>query len=180
MLRLLCFACFASLALLRLLCFACFASLALLRLLCFACFACFALLALLALLCFACFALLAVLAVLALLACLLACLLDRLLYLFKRLLVRLISCLLCAVPLLRFHRRGRQQVSLRAPPSNPPTPLGRFIPCFHSIACHEDASNLLRRRGSCPVCREPIENVEKGEFAQVCGCRWWCWWSCSW
>ena len=155
----------ASLALLRLLCFACFASLALLALLCLLCLLCFALLALLCLLC---------------LLCLLACLLDRLLYLFKRLLVRLISCLLCAVPLLRFHRRGRQQVSLRAPPSNPPTPLGRFIPCFHSIACHEDASNLLRRRGSCPVCREPIENVEKGEFAQVCGCRWWCWWSCSW
>lgn len=43
----------------------------------------------------------------------------------------------------------------------------RFIPCFHSIACQEDASNLLRRRGSCPVCREPIENVETGEFAQT-------------
>eukprot|EP00904_Undaria_pinnatifida_P010258 jgi/Undpi1/6362/HiC_scaffold_20.g08843.m1 len=43
----------------------------------------------------------------------------------------------------------------------------RFIPCFHSIACQEDATNLLRRRGSCPVCREPIENVEAGEFAQT-------------
>ncbi|CAM9451549.1 unnamed protein product, partial [Hapterophycus canaliculatus] len=43
----------------------------------------------------------------------------------------------------------------------------RFIPCFHSIACHDDASNLLRRRGSCPVCREPIESVEEGEFAQT-------------
>lgn len=49
-----------------------------------------------------------------------------------------------------------------------PLPRRRFIPCFHSIACHEDAMNLLRRRGSCPVCREPIEDVEEGEFAQVC------------
>ncbi|CAN0130149.1 unnamed protein product, partial [Ectocarpus fasciculatus] len=43
----------------------------------------------------------------------------------------------------------------------------RFIPCFHSIACEDDATNLLRRRGSCPVCREPIESVEVGEFAQT-------------
>ncbi|CBN78673.1 receptor protein kinase-like [Ectocarpus siliculosus] len=43
----------------------------------------------------------------------------------------------------------------------------RFIPCFHSIACVDDATNLLRRRGSCPVCREPIESVEEGEFAQT-------------
>ncbi|CAM9480187.1 unnamed protein product, partial [Ectocarpus sp. 8 AP-2014] len=43
----------------------------------------------------------------------------------------------------------------------------RFIPCFHSIACNDDATNLLRRRGSCPVCREPIESVEEGEFAQT-------------
>lgn len=44
----------------------------------------------------------------------------------------------------------------------------RFIPCFHSIACNRDATRLLRRRGSCPVCREPIERVEEGEFSQVC------------
>ncbi|CAM9957744.1 unnamed protein product, partial [Choristocarpus tenellus] len=44
-------------------------------------------------------------------------------------------------------------------------PNTRFIPCLHSLACKEDAYRLLQRRGMCPVCREPIEDVEVGEFA---------------
>lgn len=93
-----------------------------------------------------------------------------------------VFCQTMPIPPAAVFRSWLQDLLLTTPPCHlsrlsltslrvPCLVLNRFIPCFHSIACHEDATNLLRRRGSCPVCREPIESVEEGEFAQVRG-RW--------
>ncbi|CAM9101020.1 unnamed protein product [Chrysoparadoxa australica] len=40
----------------------------------------------------------------------------------------------------------------------------RFLPCHHSVACEEDAKALVLRGVLCPICREPIEEVEVGDF----------------
>ncbi|KAG5179036.1 receptor protein kinase-like protein [Tribonema minus] len=46
-------------------------------------------------------------------------------------------------------------------------PNTRFRPCLHSVACEQDASLLLERRGRCPLCRELILDIEIGEFSQT-------------